>query len=77
MINNKTTTKPLTLLREDFIENLVSLCNDSGLPFFAIEDVLKGLVQEVHAAAMQQAEADKKSYQEQVKKEKAASKKAE
>ena len=69
--------KPITILREEFIEKLVSLCNDSGLPFFAIEDVLKGLIQQTQAAAQQQLEADKKRYQEQLKKEKASAENAE
>lgn len=69
--------KPITLLREDFITSLVNLCNDSGLPFFIIEDALKGLIQETHAASQQQIEADKKRYQEQLKKEKAAAEKTE
>lgn len=65
-------TKPITILREEFIEKLVSLCNDSGLPFFAIEDVLKGLIQHTQAAAQQQLEADKKRYQAQLDAEKKA-----
>ena len=55
--------KPITLLREDFITNIVALCNDSGLPFFIIEDVLKNLLQEIHSASQQQLEADKKKYE--------------
>lgn len=76
-MNNINTTKPITLLREDFITSLVNLCNDSGLPFFVIEDVLKGLIQETHAASRQQLEADKKHYQEQLEKAKVATEKAE
>lgn len=64
--------KPITLIREEFIENIVNLCNDSGLPFFIIEDVLKGLIQDTHVASQQQLEADKKRYQEQLEKEKKA-----
>lgn len=64
--------KPITLIREEFIENIVNLCNDSGLPFFIVEDVLKGLIQDTHVASQQQLEADKKRYQEQLEKEKKA-----
>ena len=61
-MNNK---KPITVAREEFINNIVELCNNSGLPFFVIEDVLKNLIQETHIAAKQQLEEDKKRYQEQ------------
>ena len=64
-MNNK---KPITVIREEFINNLVELCNNSGLPFFVIEDVLKNLTQETHIAAKQQLEEDKKYYQEKIKK---------
>ena len=58
--------KPMTLLREEFIENAVELCNNSGLPFFVIEDVLKQLIQETHIAAQKQLEEDKKKYNKQL-----------
>ncbi len=60
--------KPITLIRDEFIKNIVELCNDSGLPFFVIEDVLKNLIQEIHTASMQQLESDKKQYEEKNKK---------
>lgn len=57
--------KPITLIRDDFIKNVVELCNNSELPFFIIEDVLKNLLQEIHGASLQQLEEDKKRYKEQ------------
>ena len=59
--------KPITLVREDFMNSIIDLCNNSGLPFFVIEDVLQGLLKEVHIAASKQLEADRKAYQEQLK----------
>ena len=59
--------KPITLLREEFINNAVDLCNNSGLPMFAIEDVLKSLLSEIHSASVQQLEEDKKRYEAQQK----------
>jgi hypothetical protein len=67
-MSNKILEKPITLVREDFINNIVDLCNNSGLPFFMIEDVLKSLVQEIHAASIHQIESDKKQYEEKNKK---------
>lgn len=69
MNKDKKTQKPITLLRNDFVTNIVELCNNSGLPFFAVEDVLKGLIQEVHTAAQQQLSEDTKRYQELIKKQ--------
>lgn len=57
--------KPITVAREEFIEALVKLVNESGLPMFAVEDVLKNIAAEVKAAAQQQYEADKKRYEEE------------
>lgn len=58
--------KPITLMREDFINDIVEMCNNSGLPFFMIEDIMKNLIQEIHMAAQQQLEADKKRYKEEL-----------
>lgn len=54
--------KPITLMREDFINNIVDTCNNSGLPFFMIEDIMKDLIQNIHAAAQQQLEQDREKY---------------
>ena len=57
--------KPITVAREEFIEALVKLVNESGLPMFAVEDILKNVAAEVKMAAQQQYEADKKRYEEE------------
>lgn len=57
--------KPITVAREEFIEALVKLVNEAGLPMFAVEDVLKNITAEVKMAAQQQYEADKKRYEEE------------
>ena len=59
--------KPITIVRDEFIKNMVNLCNDSGLPFFIIEDVLKSLMQEIHSASLQQLEEDKQRYEASLK----------
>ena len=55
--------KPITVLREEFIDNFLDLCNSSGLPFFVIEDVIKALNTEVHSLAVKQLKADKERYE--------------
>lgn len=54
--------KPITILRDEFIQKMVDLCNNADLPFFVVEDVLKNLLQEIHSASLQQLESDKKRY---------------
>ena len=61
--------KPITILRQEFIDNLIKLCNDSGLPFFVIEDILKELVQEVHTASNEQYKKAKEEYEQVLKQE--------
>lgn len=58
--------KPITLMREDFINDIVEMCNNSGLPFFMIEDIMKHLIHEIHVAAQQQLEADKERYKKEL-----------
>ena len=67
-MDNKT-TKPITLLRNEFIENVIQTCNNSGLPLFVVEDVLKDLIQEIHIAAQQQFADDKQRYEQSLKSE--------
>lgn len=61
--------KPITLLREEFAKKLVELCNESGLPFFVIEGLLKEMAAEAHAASQKQYEADLKRYNEETSEE--------
>lgn len=59
--------KPITITRQEFIDNLIQLCNNSGLPFFVIEDVLKNIIQEIHIASQKQLEVDKQKYDKEIK----------
>lgn len=56
--------KPLTVAREEFVEDLINLVNKSNLPMFIILDVLKSAVSEVQDAAKIQYEKEKKLYEE-------------
>lgn len=73
MSDNKNIGKPITLVKEEFLTNLVDLCNNSGLPFFIIESVLKDFVQEVHVASQKQLEADRVQYNKALQESKAQS----
>lgn len=57
-MNEKETIKPATLLKEDFSKNLIDLCNNSGLPFFILEYILRDVYMEVKNLARKQYETD-------------------
>ena len=56
--------KPITLRREEFVNELVKLVNDSGLPAFVLRDILRDVTVQVDNLARQQYEADKKAFGE-------------
>ena len=64
MKENKEIEKPLILVRKEFADNLMQFINDSGLPAFIIEPILKDLLHEVQFAANQEYEANLKYYKE-------------
>lgn len=59
--------KPITMVRNEFITELTALINDSGLPAFIIEPILKDTLYDVRIAAQRQAEADEKNYRKALK----------
>ena len=61
---NKEATKPITLLREDLISAIAKAINESKLPAFVVEGVLKDFINEVHIASQRQLEADRKKWEE-------------
>ena len=63
----KKVIKPITLMREDFANQIVDLCNNCGLPYFCIESILKDVIQEVHQASIKQYESDKIRYENEMK----------
>ena len=58
--------KPVTLIREELIEDMVRLINGSSLPLFVIEPILKDLYLEVKNGAQQQLERDRVQYQSSI-----------
>lgn len=56
--------KPITIMYEDFKQNLADVINNSGLPPFIIESVLYSYLIETRNAAKQQYQFDKNKYTE-------------
>ena len=61
-MNEKKIMKPSTLLKEEFSRDLINLCNNSELPFFILEYVLKDVYLEVKSLAQKQYELDLAKY---------------
>lgn len=54
--------KPITVIADDFQRDLINLVNQSNLPMFFVESILKDLLQEVHLVAVRQLEKDRELY---------------
>lgn len=68
-MNSSKIKKPLTVAREEFINTIVETCNNSNLPFFVVEEVLRQLINNVSETAKKQYELDKARYEKAVEKE--------
>ena len=55
--------KPFSMLYEEFRQGLTSLINNSCLPPFVIESVLKNYINEVNSLARNQYQIDKTKYE--------------
>lgn len=56
--------KPITIVRAEFISNLTKLINESTLPPFVIEPILKDMYIEVRDIAKKQYEFDVAEYEQ-------------
>lgn len=59
---NDNLNKPITVVRAEFISNLTNLINESKLPLFIVEPILKDVYLEVKSVAQKQYEHDLLSY---------------
>ena len=62
--------KPITVAREEFKQDILKLCEKSGLPPFIVEDVLKYFLEQVHIASVEQYKRDKEEYDKAIQQEK-------
>lgn len=66
IMDTKNNLKPLTLAKEDYINSLVKLTNQSQLPLLIIEYILKDFLNEIHVLNQQQAEIDRQTYEKEL-----------
>jgi hypothetical protein len=63
---DKNIVKPITLIRQEFVDTLVEEINNCQLPMFVIEPILQDLLDQVRNAAQKQYETDKAQYEAQL-----------
>ncbi len=61
--------KPTTVRRQEFIDSLVELINNSGLPAFVISPIIEDTLQKVLALEHQQYEQDLEAWEWEQKKQ--------
>ena len=64
---NETIAKPMSVMRQEFTEQIVDSINNCKLPLFVIEYILQGVLDTVKSAAKQQCEMEKMQYEELLK----------
>ena len=62
-------TKPANLIIEETKENLVKVINESGLPPFLLEPVLKDLYNQISILKQQELEKSRQEYEDSLKQE--------
>lgn len=55
--------KPTTVAYMEFLKNITDTINNSGLPAFVMEPVVKDILAEIRSAANRQYEYDKEQYE--------------
>lgn len=68
---DKNLVKPMSVIRQEFIEQLVNDVNNCKLPLFVIEPILQDMLNMVKSAAQEQYKAEKAQYEAQLKEQKA------
>ena len=63
---NENIVKPMSVVKQEFTEQLVDDINNCKLPLFVIEYVLQDVLNTVKAAAKQQCEMEKLQYEQQL-----------
>lgn len=64
---NENLNKPMSVMRQEFVEQLVSDINNCKLPLFVIEYVLQDILETVKVTAKQQCEMEKIQYEQLLK----------
>ena len=58
--------KPITVVRQDFIDALIGIINTCELPLFVVEPILRDVYMEVKSLSNKQYEVEKMEYEKKV-----------
>lgn len=58
--------KPVTIIKQEFTEEIIKQINDTQLPMFVIEYILRDILNDVRITSQRQLESDMKNYQENI-----------
>lgn len=61
---NEKLNKPMSVIRQEFIEKLVDDINNCSLPLFIVESVLQSTLETVKIAAQEQYKVEKAQYEQ-------------
>lgn len=61
--------KPITIIREEFINTITNMVNDSCLPPFILEPIFKDIHAQIKLAEQKQLESDIRNYNEAISKQ--------
>lgn len=73
MEKTKEVLKPLTVIVDDFENDIIKQINDSRLPFFVVASSFEKILAEVNRKAVLQLQADRAAYNEELQDQKADS----
>ena len=63
---NEKVTKPLSMVKQEFIEQVVNDIKNCALPLFVVEYILQDILNTVKSTVRQQAEMEKAQYEQQL-----------
>lgn len=59
-------TKPMSMVKQEFIEQIINDINNCKLPLFVIEYILQDILNTVRSTAQQQTELERAQYEQQL-----------
>ena len=59
-------TMPISLMRDNYVRNIVKVTNECGLPPMIIEYVLKDVLSSVHSEVVRIAQAESEEYKKEL-----------
>lgn len=62
-----TINKPMSVAKDEFVENLISLVNNNNLPLFVTESILKDFLTDIAIAVKEQTRMEKAQYEQMLK----------